>query len=81
MGSAGPSVLHSWLEGAKDFVAVGIWVGNVFAVLASILTALCFLPHWTAVLWLTLLVSPSAHQAPASLPRVRDTPAATPALL
>lgn len=76
MGSAGPSVLHSWLEGAKDFVAVGIWVGNVFAVLASILTALCFLPHWAAVLWLALLVSPGAHQVPASPPRACVAPAA-----
>ena len=76
MCSDGPSVLHSWLEGVKDFVAVGIWVGNVFAVLASILTALCFLPHWATVLWLTLLVSPSAHQVPASLPWMWAAPAA-----
>ena len=60
MGSVGAHMVQSWLEGAKDYVAVGVWVGNLFAVLASILTALCFLPHWAAVLWLTLLVSANA---------------------
>lgn len=56
MASGGTALSNNWLEAAKEFVAISIWVGALFATLLSLIISLCFLPHWAAVLWLVLLV-------------------------
>lgn len=56
MASGGTALSNDWLEAAKEFVAISIWVGALFATLFSLVISLCLLPHWAAVLWLVLMV-------------------------
>ena len=44
------------LKDAVTAVAISIWIGALFGVLASLLVAACYLPHPAAMCWLGLMV-------------------------
>ena len=44
------------LNDAVTAVAISIWIGALFGVIASLLIAVCYLPNPVAICWLSLMV-------------------------
>ncbi len=44
------------LKDAVTAVAISIWIGALFGVIASLIVAVCYLPNPVAICWLSLMV-------------------------